>query len=147
MPGIDPHIVEHEIRTYPDAKPVRLRLRDVNPRKDPSIKVEVEKLLNAEFIYLVPLTEWVSNPVLMNKKQGTIRMCMEFCNLNKACPKDNFPMPFIDQILDECAGSEIFSFMDGFSSYKLIHIKPKDQHKMAFICPWGTFAYHKMPLP
>jgi hypothetical protein len=145
MPGIDPRIVEHEIRTYPDAKPVRQRLRAVNPRKAPAIKAEVEKLLNVGFIYPVPLTEWVSNPVPMNKKQGTIRVCMEFHDLNKACPKDNFPMPFIDQILDECAGSQIFSFMDGFSGYNQIQIKPEDQHKTTFICPWGTFAYRKMP--
>jgi hypothetical protein len=65
----------------------------------------------------------------MKKKKGTIRMCMDFHDLNKACPKDNFPMPFIDHILDECAGREIFSFMDGFSGYNQIQIKPKDQHK------------------
>jgi hypothetical protein len=145
MLGIDPRIVEHEIRTYLDEKHVRQHLRDVNPRKALAIKAEVEKLLNVGFIYPVPLTEWVSNPVPMNKKQGTIRVCMEFRDLNKACPKDNFPMPFIDHILDECAGSEIFSFMDGFLGYNQIQIKPKDQHKMTFICPWGTFAYRKMP--
>jgi hypothetical protein len=66
-----------------------------------------------------------------------------FSDLNKACPKDNFPTPFIDQILDECAGSEVFSFMDGFSGYNQIQIKPEDQHKTTFICPWGTFAYRK----
>jgi hypothetical protein len=145
MLGIDPHTVEHEIRTYLDAKPVRQCLRDVNPRKLPIIKVEVEKLLNADFIYPVPLTEWVSNPVPVNKKKGTIRVCMDFRDLNKAYPKDNFPMPFIDQILDECAESEIFSFMDGFLGYNQIQIKPKDQHKTTFICPWGMFAYQKMP--
>jgi hypothetical protein len=65
--------------------------------------------------------------------------------LNKACPKDNFPTPFIDQIVDECTGCEAFSFMDGFSGYNQIQIKPEDQHKTTFICPWGTFAYRKMP--
>jgi hypothetical protein len=145
MPGIDPRIVEHEIRTYPNDKPVQQRLRVVNPRKAPTIKAEVEKLLNGRFIYPVPLTEWVSNPVPMNKKKGTIRVCMDFRELNKACPKDKFPTPFIDQILDECVGREIFSFMDGFSGYNQIQIKPKDQHKMEFICPWGTFAYQKIP--
>jgi hypothetical protein len=70
---------------------------------------------------------------------------MDFRDLNKACPKENFPTPFIDQIIDECVGSEIFSFMDGFSGYNQIQIKPKDQHKTTFICPWGTFAYQKMP--
>jgi hypothetical protein len=70
---------------------------------------------------------------------------MEFHDMNKACPKDNFPTPFIDQILDECAGRELFYFMDGFLGYNQIQIKPKDQHKTTFICPWGTFAYRKMP--
>jgi hypothetical protein len=120
MSGIDPRIFEHEIRTYLNAKMVRQRLRVVNPRKAPAIKAEVEKLLNVGFIYPVPLTEWVSNPFLMNKKQGTIQVCMDFRDLNKACPKDNFPMHFIDHNLDECVGSEIFSFMDGFSRYNQI---------------------------
>jgi hypothetical protein len=145
MPGIDPKIVEHEITTYPDAKPVRQKLRPVNPRKAAAIKAEVEKLLKAGFIYPIHLTEWVSNPVPVDKKQGTIRVCTDFHDLNKACPKDNYPTPFIDQIIDECAGCEAFSFMDGFSGYNQIQIKPEDQHKTTFICPWGTFAYRKMP--
>ena len=78
IPGIYPSIVEHEIKTYLNAKPIRQRLRVVNPRKAPAIKAEVEKLLNVGFIYLVPLTEWVSNPVPLNIKQGTIRVCMDF---------------------------------------------------------------------
>ena len=89
----------------------------------------------------VPLTEWVSNPISVDKKQGTIHICTNFCDLNRAYPKDNFPTPFIDQILDECVGSEVFSFMDGFSGYNQIQIKAEDQHKIAFICPWGTFVY------
>jgi hypothetical protein len=145
MPGIDPRIVEHDIRTYPDAKPIRKHFRVANPRKAPAIKAEVEKLLNVGFIYLVPLNEWISNPDPVNKKQGTICVCMEFHDLNKACPKDNFPTPFIGHILDECAGRKIFSFMDRFLGYNQIQIKPKDQHKMTFICPWGTFSDWKMP--
>jgi hypothetical protein len=81
----------------------------------------------------------------VNKKQGTIRVCTDFRDLNKAYPKDNFPTPFIDQIIDECVGCEDFSFMDGFSGYNQIQIKPEDQHKMTFICSWGTFVYCKMP--
>jgi hypothetical protein len=136
MPGINPKIVEHEITTYPDAKPVRKKLRPVNPRKEVAIKVEVEKLLKFSFIYPIHLTQWVSIPVLINKIQGTIRVCIDFHDLNKAFPKDNFPTPFIDQIIDECVGCEAFSFMDGFSRYNQIQIKPKDQHKMTFIFPW-----------
>jgi hypothetical protein len=73
-----------------------------------------------------------------------IRVCTDFRDLNKACPKDNFPTPFIDHIVDECAGFKAFSFMDGFSRYNQIQIKPEDQHKTTFICPWGTFSYRKM---
>jgi hypothetical protein len=135
MPGIDSQIVEHEIKTYLDAKLIRKRIRDVNPHKSPTIKAEVEKLLNVGFIYPVPLTEWVSNHVLVNKKKESIRVCMEFHDLKKSHPKDNFSIPFIDQILDECARTEVFSFMDRFSWYKQIQIKPKDQHKMKFVFP------------
>jgi hypothetical protein len=145
MPGIDPAIVVHEIKTYPGAKPVRQRLRPVHPRKAAAIKLEVEKLLKAGFIYPVALTEWVSNPVPIDKKGGSIRVCVDYRDINKACPKDNFPTPFVDQIVDDCAGSEIFSLMDGFSGYNQINIAPEDQHKTAFICPWGTFAYRKLP--
>ena len=72
MPGIDPNIVIHEIKTYPDAKPVKQRLRPIHPRKDVAIKAEVEKLLRAGFIYPVPLTDCVSNIFPITKKQGTI---------------------------------------------------------------------------
>jgi hypothetical protein len=145
MFGIDLDIVVHEINTYPGAKPVRQQILSVHPRKAVAIKLEVEKLLKADFIYPVALTDWVSNLVLINKKQGTIRMCVDYRDINKACPKDNFPTPFIDQIVDDCAGSEIFSLMDGFSGYNQINIIPADQHKPSFICPWVTFTYRKLP--
>ena len=109
------------------------------------IKEEIEKPLKASFIYPIPLMGWVSNPIPVDKKQGAICICTDFHDLNHACPKENFSTPFIDHILDECAGSEVFSFMDGFSGYNQIQIKPKDQHKTAFIFPWGNFADRKMP--
>jgi hypothetical protein len=93
----------------------------------------------------VALTEWVSNPVPIDKKGGIIRVCVDYRDINKACPKDNFPTPFVDQIVDDCARSEIFSLMDGFSGYNQINIAPEDQHKTTFIFPWGTFAYRKLP--
>jgi hypothetical protein len=109
-----------------------------------TIKAEVEKLLKSGFIYPIPLTEWISNIVLVTKKQGTIHVFIDYRDLTKACPKDNYPMPFIDQIIDNCAGSVIFSFMDGFSGYNQIDILPIDQHKTTFICPWGNFDYQKL---
>jgi hypothetical protein len=89
-------------------------------------------LLKAGFIYLIHLTQWVSNPVLINKKQGMICVCTDFCDLNKACPKDNFPTAFIDQIIDECAGCEAFYFMDDFLGYNQIQIKLEYQQQVSW---------------
>jgi hypothetical protein len=145
MSGIDPKIVIHEIKTYPNAKPIRQLLHPVHPCKVAAIKLEVEKLLKVSFVYPVALIDWVSNLVPIDKKQGTIRVCVDYRDINKSCPKDNFPTPFVDQIVDDCVGSEIFSLMDGFSGYNQINIVPEDQHKISFICPCGTFAYRKLP--
>jgi hypothetical protein len=145
MPGIDPSIVEHCIDTWPDITPVRQKQRSLHPAKASSIKAEIDKLHTARFIYPIAYTSWVSNPVPVDKKQGTIRVCTDFRDLNNAFPKDNFPTPFIDQIIDDCAGHEALSFMDGFSGYNQIQIHPADQYKTAFITPWGTFAYRVMP--
>ena len=84
MPSIDPCIVEHEINTYTTAKPVRQRLHAVNPRRASTIKAMIEKLLKSGFIYPIPLTEWVSNPIPLDKKQGAIRICTDFHDLNHA---------------------------------------------------------------
>lgn len=73
------------------------------------------------------------------------KVLVEYRDVNQACPKDNYPTTFINQIIDACAGCEIFSLMDGFSSYNQINIHPQDQSKTAFICPWGTFVYRKLP--
>ena len=78
------------------------------------------------------------------KKHGIIHICVDYQDLNRACPKDNYPKPLIDQIIDNCERSVIFSFMDGFLGYNQIDILPSDQHKTSLIFPWGTFAYRKL---
>jgi hypothetical protein len=70
-----------------------------------------------------------------------IRVYIDYRDMNGGCPKDNYRTPFVNQIVDKCAGNEIFSFMDGFFGYNKINILPSDQHKTAFTCPWDTFAY------
>jgi hypothetical protein len=89
--------------------------------------------------------EWVSNIVLVNKKQGMIHVFMDFHDLNKEFLKGNFTTLFINHIINECEGCEVFYFIDDFSSYDQIQINTEDQHKMDFICPLGTFSYRKMP--
>ena len=97
------------------------------------------------FIYRIAYTTWVSNPIPMNKKKGTIHVFTYFHDLNGACPKDNFPTPFINQIIDACTGHEALSFMDEFSRYNQIRIRKEDHYKTTFTTPWGTFAYLIMP--
>jgi hypothetical protein len=120
MPGLDPSIVKHCIDTWPDITPVRQKLRPLHPSKAATIKFEIDRLCMTGFIYPIAYTSWVSNLVPVNKKQGTIWVCTDFRDLNHACPKDNFPTPFIDQIIDDCGGHEALSLMDGFSSYNQI---------------------------
>jgi hypothetical protein len=91
------------------------------------------------------LTDWVSNLVPIDKKQGTIHVCVDYRDINKACPKDNFPTPFVDQIVDNFAKREKFSLMDSFSGFNQINIIPVYQHKTTFIFPWDTFTYQKLP--
>ena len=114
MPRIDPKIVVHEIKTYSDVKPIRKILCPIHPQKATAIKAEVENLLRAGFIYPIPLIDWVSNIVPIIKKQGNIRVCVDYRDINKACPKDNYPTPYIDQIIDDCARNEMFSFWMDF---------------------------------
>jgi hypothetical protein len=110
-----------------------------------AIKAEIDKLRAAGFIYPIAYTSWVSNPIPVNKKQGTLRVCTDFHDLYHACPKDKFPTPFIIQIIDDCVGHEALSFMDGFSGYNQLQIHLADQYKTAFTTLWGNFSYHVMP--
>lgn len=130
---------------YLDDNPVWRHLCLIHPKKVAFVEVEVEKILCASFIYLVPLIDWVSNIVLVMQKQGTIHVCVNYRDINHASYEDNYPTPFIHHIVDDCGGSEVFPFMDCFSSYNKINILPLYQHKTAFICPWGTFSYQKLP--
>ena len=89
--------------------------------------------------------EWLANPVLVLKKNGTWRMCVDYTDLNKACPADPFALPRIDQIIDATAGCERLSFLDAYSGYHQIKMAVKDQEKTAFITPFGAFCYVSMP--
>ncbi|KAG8481511.1 hypothetical protein CXB51_026366 [Gossypium anomalum] len=107
---------------------------------------EVKKQFDAGFLQEVKYSEWVANIVPVPKKDGKVRMCVDYRDLNKASPKDNFPLPHIDTLVDNTAGYSLFSFMDGFSGYNQIKIHPEDMDKYTFITLWGTFCYKVMPL-
>lgn len=109
------------------------------------VKAELEKLLEAKIIFPIDYSEWISNMVPITKPSSDIRICTEFRDLNKACPKDEFSLSNIDKIMDLTASHELLSLMDGFSGYNQIHIAKEDQHKTPFTTPWGTFCYNMMP--
>jgi hypothetical protein len=100
-------------------------------------------LLKAGFIREVDY--WLANVVLVKKSNGKWRMCVDFTDLNKACPKDSFPLPRIDLLVDSTAGHELLSFMDAFSGYNQIHMEEADQEKTAFITDRGLYCYKMMP--
>ena len=109
------------------------------------VKTELQKLLDVGFIYPISDSRWVSPLVIVPKKGGKWRICVDYRELNKANKKDHIPLPFIDQVLDTLAGKKYFSFLDGYSGYNQISITPKYQEKTTFTCPWGTFAYSIFP--
>jgi hypothetical protein len=117
MPGISPEEIVHILNVDPDMKPVKQKRMKFTPERVEAIAVEVEKLLKAQFIQEVYYPDWLANVVLVKKSNGKWRMCMDFTDLNKACPKDSFPLPRINALVDSTSGYELLSFMDAFSGY------------------------------
>ena len=102
-------------------------------------------MLKARIIYPIHHSTWIANIVPVRKKNGEIRICVDFRNLNQVSLKDNFALPNMDYLLQTVAGSEMMSMLDGFSGYNQVEVEEKDQHKTSFTTPWGMFAYRRMP--
>uniref|UniRef100_A0A2N9GLN7 G-patch domain-containing protein n=1 Tax=Fagus sylvatica TaxID=28930 RepID=A0A2N9GLN7_FAGSY len=146
MPGLDTDIVVHKIPAESqNASPSKQALRRMKPEVILKIKEEVEKQLKAGFLSTVTYSDWVANIVPVPKKDGKVRMCVDYRDLNRASPKDNFPLPHIDTLVDNTATNVVFSFMDGFSGYNQIKMAEEDKSKTAFVTHWGTFVYDVMP--
>nr|GFA27302.1 reverse transcriptase domain-containing protein [Tanacetum cinerariifolium] len=161
--GINPEFCTHKILMKEDYKPAVQHQRRVNPKIHDVIKKEVEKLLDAGLIYSISNSPWVSPVHCVPKKGGFTVVeneeneliltrlvtgwwvCINYRKLNKATQKDHFPLPFMDQMLERLAGNEYYCFLDGFSDYFQIPINPRDQEKTTFTCPYGMFAYRRMP--
>ncbi|GJW13286.1 reverse transcriptase domain-containing protein [Tanacetum coccineum] len=161
--GINPEFCTHKILMEEDYKPAVQHQRRVNPKIHDVIKKEVEKLLDAGLIYPISDSPWVSPVHCVPKKDGfTViqndeneliptrlvtgcRVCIDYRKLNEATRKYHFPLPFMDQMLERLAGNGYYCFLDGFSGYFQIPIDPHDQEKTTFTCPYGTFAYRRMP--
>ncbi|KAH9316680.1 hypothetical protein KI387_025307, partial [Taxus chinensis] len=109
--------MQHSIPLKPGIKPFKQKQRQYNPKIADTIFQEIQKLLKAKIIFPIHHSTWIANIVPVRKKNGEIRICVDFRNLNQASLKDNYPLPMMDQILQAVTGSEMLSMLDGFSGY------------------------------
>ena len=145
MPEISPVHASHKLNVAPSAKPVRQKVSRFHPDRHSIIQTEVENLLHNEFIITVKYPEWLANVVVVPKKGNKWRVCVDYTDLNDACPKYSFPLPRINQIVDASAGHSMLSFLDAFSGYHQIPMHPPDAKKTSFITPHGLYCYNVMP--
>ncbi|XP_071918759.1 uncharacterized protein [Coffea arabica] len=145
MTGISTDVVVHRLPTDPSFPPVKQKPRKFKPDMSLKIKEQIEKQLKTNIIIVSHYPIWLSNPVPVPKKSGEVRVCVDYRDLNKASPKDDFPLPNIHILLDNTAGHEIETFCDCFAGYHQILMAEEDREKTAFITPWGTFCYRVMP--
>jgi len=135
MPGLDRLIVEHRLPIKSGFRPHQQPARRCSPNILLDIKAEITKLIEAKFIRRCRYAEWISNVVLVYKKNGKLRVCIDFRNLNKATPMDGYPMPSADLLVDAAAGHQIISFMYGNVGYNQIFMAEEDIPKTTFRCP------------
>ena len=138
-------MITHRLNVSPSLKPIKQKRRSFAPERQKAINEEVGKLLQAGAIRGVEYPEWLANVILVKKANGKWRLCIDFIDINRACPKDSFPLPWIDLIVDATAGHELLSFMDAFSGYNQISMDPVNQEKTSFITGQGTYCYRVMP--
>jgi hypothetical protein len=138
-------VAKHKLNIKPGSKTVKQRLLRFNDDKCKEIGEEILKLLSAGFIREVYHPKWLANPVLVKKKNKKWRMCIDYTSLNNACPKDLFPLPCIDQVVDLTAGRETLYFLDAFYGYQQIVMCIADQLATSFITPFGAYSYQMMP--
>jgi len=145
MPGNDPNFLCHHLTMDAKVRPVRKRRRKFNKERCLVVKEETQKLLSAGHIRQIQYPEWLASVVLVKKANGKWRMCVDFTDLNKACPKDSYPLPNIDALVDSTSGCKILSFLDAFLGYNHIKMHPRDECKTAFMTKTCSYCYKVMP--
>jgi hypothetical protein len=138
-------VIQHAIPLIEGAKPFQQKLRHINPKLAGKIQKELQKMVDAGIIAPIRYSSWMSNLVVVRKKNGDIRLCVDFCNLNQMSLKGNYPLPNMEHLLQRVTGEGMMSMLDGFLGYNQVLLKREDQLKTAFTTPWGTFMYLRMP--
>ncbi|KAL2251819.1 UNVERIFIED_CONTAM: Retrovirus-related Pol polyprotein from transposon opus [Sesamum indicum] len=136
--GINPEVIVHRLNVDPSIQPVQQKKRTFGGEKNTIIEGEVNKLLRAGYVSEVQYTDWLANVVLVPKPAGKWRMCTVFTDLNKACPKDPYPLPRIDVLVDLTTGYEVFSMMDAYQGYHQIYMASEDRIKTSFVTDRGA---------
>ncbi|KAK0592167.1 hypothetical protein LWI29_014403 [Acer saccharum] len=144
MVGIDPKVIVHRLQVDPDHQPIKQKRRKFAPERNKVINEEIQKLFDISSVREVKYPDWLANVMVVKKKNGKWRVCIDFTDLNKACPKDSFPLLHIDMLVDVTAWHELLSFMDAYSSYNQILMHPDDQEKATFVTKRGIFCYKVM---
>ena len=143
--GIDSIVVAHSLNTDPSIKPVKQKKWNFATERQKIIASETAKLLEAGFVREVRHPEWLANVVLVQKPNGKYRMCVDYIDLNKACPKDSYPLPIIDRLVDSTACHKMYNFVDVTQGYHQTPIKREDQEKTSFTTHQGLYCYNIMP--
>jgi len=147
MPGLKREVVELKLPIRPDKKPMKQISRRFAPKILSKIKEEIERLLKSKFIRTSRYVDWLANIVPVKKKNGTIKVCIDFMDLNLATPKDEYPMPVAEMLIDYAVGFEYLSMLDGYSGYNQIFIAEEDVSKTAFRCPGALGCYKWLVMP
>jgi hypothetical protein len=143
--GVNRDIIKHSLNVDPSFRPRKQRLRKMSDDKVEGARNKVKRLLSAGVIREVTYLEWLANTVMVKKANGKWRMGIDFIDLNKACPKDEFPLPRIDSLVDAAASLELMSLLDCYLGYHQIWMKKEDEPKTSFVTPSGTYCYLRMP--
>jgi hypothetical protein len=144
MPGIPREVIGHKLDINSVFKSIKQKERIYTPKRREAIRLEINKLLEAGFIRPVDYPSWLANSVLVEKSDKSWCMCIDYTSLNKACPKDEYPMSCICQIIDFMVSCELLSFLGAYSGYHQISLTIDNEEKTVFIMPFRIFCYIKM---
>src|SRR5215216_358460 len=145
IPGVPREVIEHHLAVCPHAQPVKQKVQKQALERQQFITEEIKKLEAGGLVRGVLHPTWLANPAVVRKADGKWGLCIDFTVLNKACPKDPFPLPRIDQIVDSTSGCDLLCFLDTYSGYHQIFMSKEDEEKTSFIIPCGTYCFVRMP--
>jgi hypothetical protein len=142
---IPPSLAEYRIKLEKDVPAAHQARYRMNPNYASIVKQDIDRLLEAGFIVPVEEASWLSPIVIVPKKNGKLRICVDFRKLNAATKKDPYPLPFTDEVLDAVIGYALYTFLDGFCGYNQLSVAEQDRYKTTFVTEWGAFVWLVMP--